>query len=199
MESSKLQKESTEESSRRESTKESSRRESTIESSRKESCKEDASKEGSSELGEQVSRKKSSQDVVVTFTPEIQREESSSGVMDIELVNSVSSNPLVDRIFKSAITFVVCILFSGVLFALSKLGTIATHLLEVTAAVIFIVTMILFVLAGLLFMCSTFIMGDTKTDYTKTDYAKTDYKTDQTQPTNSKLSPLPQGNSTTHH
>lgn len=88
----------------------------------------------------------------------IKREDSLS-VVGVELIDSMASNPFVDRVFKAAITMVLFLLFSGLLWCASKVKTSFSDLLEQIAVTVFILTLVVFAISGLVFMCSILLIS----------------------------------------
>ena len=76
----------------------------------------------------------------------------------MELIDSISANCLVDKIYRLAIALLIFIMISGVLWGSSKFNTKASELLEHISVVIFIITLLMFTLAGSVFLCTTFII-----------------------------------------
>lgn len=105
----------------------------------------------------------------------IKREDSLS-VVGVELIDSMASNPFVDRVFKAAITMVLFLVFSGLLWCVSKIRSEFSELLEQIAVTIFILTLVVFAVSGLVFMCSILLISSN-------DRTTTELKTNNTNPT----------------
>ncbi len=82
------------------------------------------------------------------------KREDSMSIVGVELIDSMVSNPFVDRVFKAAITMVSFLLLSGLLWCISRIKTSFSDLLEHIAITIFILTLVVFAISGLVFMCS---------------------------------------------
>jgi hypothetical protein len=88
-----------------------------------------------------------------TSKESVKREDSVS-VVGVELIDSMASNPFVDRVFKAVTTMVSFLLISGLLWCFSKIKTSFSDLLEQIAITLFILTLVVFAISGLVFMCS---------------------------------------------
>jgi hypothetical protein len=94
-----------------------------------------------------------------TSKESVKREDSVS-IVGVELIDSMASNPFVDRVFKAAITMVSFLLLSGLLWCISKIKTDLSDLLEQIAVTVFILTLVVFAISGLVFMCSILFSND---------------------------------------
>ncbi|CAG2172340.1 unnamed protein product, partial [Oppiella nova] len=87
------------------------------------------------------------------------KREDSLSVVGVELIDSMATNPFVDRVFKAAITMVLFLVLSGVLWCVSKIQTSFSDLLEQIAVTVFILTLVVFAVSGLVFMCSILLIS----------------------------------------
>jgi len=100
----------------------------------------------------------------------IKREDSLS-VVGVELIDSMASNPFVDRVFKAAITMVLFLLFSGLLWCISKIKSDYSDLLKQIAVTIFILTFFMFAISISVFMCCILLISSNERTDIKTSNA----------------------------
>jgi len=101
----------------------------------------------------------------------VMKREDSLSVVGVELIDSMASNPFVDRVFKAAITMVLFLLFSGLLWCVSKINSSYSDILEQIAVTIFILTLVVFAVSGLVFMCSILLISSNERTDMKTSTA----------------------------
>ncbi|CAG2113422.1 unnamed protein product [Medioppia subpectinata] len=97
------------------------------------------------------------------------KREDSLSVVGVELIDSMATNPFVDRVFKAAITMVLFLLLSGVLWCISKIQTRFSDVLEQIAVTVFILTLVVFAVSGLVFMCSILLISTSSDRNTTTE------------------------------